>query len=95
MLWVQDLSAPDPYYVLPIIMGGTMLITQKMTPSSADPMQQKIMLMMPIIFTVMFLSFPSGLVLYWLVSNVLTIFQQMYMKRDTKAPPPAASKAKA
>ncbi|MCZ7585016.1 MAG: membrane protein insertase YidC [Deltaproteobacteria bacterium] len=95
MLWIQDLSAPDPYYVLPIIMGGTMLVTQKLTPSSADPMQQKIMMFMPIIFTVMFLGFPSGLVVYWLVNNILTIFQQMYLKRDGKTPPPKAAPAKA
>lgn len=75
-LWVKDLSVKDPYYVLPIIMGITMLIQQKMTPSTVDPTQAKVMLIMPVIFTFFFLNFPSGLVLYWLVNNLLTIGQQ-------------------
>lgn len=75
-LWIKDLSVKDPYYVLPIIMGITMLIQQKMTPSTVDPTQAKVMLIMPVIFTFFFLNFPSGLVLYWLVNNVLTIGQQ-------------------
>lgn len=81
MLWVTDLSDKDPYYVTPIIMGATMFIQQKMTPSTMDEMQQKIMLALPVVFTFMFLTFPSGLVLYWLVNNVLTIGQQMYINR--------------
>jgi len=76
-LCINDLSAPDPYYVTPIIMGGTMVLQQWMTPSAGDPMQKKMMLLMPVIFTYMFLSFPSGLVLYWLVSNILSIGQQL------------------
>jgi YidC/Oxa1 family membrane protein insertase len=76
-LCINDLSAPDPYYVTPILMGGTMVLQQWMTPSAGDPTQKKMMLMMPVIFTYMFLSFPSGLVLYWLVSNVLSIGQQV------------------
>jgi len=76
-LCINDLSAPDPYYVTPIIMGGTMVLQQWMTPSTGDPMQKKMMLLMPVIFTYMFLSFPSGLVLYWLVSNILSIGQQL------------------
>jgi YidC/Oxa1 family membrane protein insertase len=79
--WIHDLSAKDPYYVLPIVMGATMVIQQKMTPSTMDPMQQKMMMFMPIVFTFMFLSFPSGLVVYWLVNNVLSIGQQFYMNR--------------
>lgn len=79
MLWIKDLSAKDPYYILPIIMGATMVIQQKMTPSTMDPTQQKIMMIMPVVFTFMFLTFPSGLVLYWLVNNVLSIAQQWYM----------------
>lgn len=75
-LWITDLSIKDPYYVLPIVMGITMLIQQKMTPSTVDPTQAKIMLIMPVMFTFFFLNFPSGLVLYWLVNNVLTIGQQ-------------------
>ncbi len=76
-LCIQDLSAPDPFYVTPILMGGTMVLQQWMTPSGGDPTQKKMMLIMPVIFTYMFLSFPAGLVLYWLVSNVLSIGQQV------------------
>ena len=79
--WVQDLSAKDPYYVTPIIMGATMFIQQKMTPPAGDPMQAKIMLFMPVIFTVMFLNFPSGLVIYWLFNNVISIGQQYYINK--------------
>jgi len=79
--WVQDLSAKDPYYVTPIIMGATMFIQQKMTPPAGDPMQAKIMLFMPAIFTVMFLNFPSGLVIYWLFNNVISIGQQYYINK--------------
>ncbi len=80
-LCIQDLSAPDPYYVTPILMGGTMVLQQWMTPSAGDPMQKKMMLLMPVVFTYMFLSFPAGLVLYWLVSNVLSIGQQLLTNR--------------
>lgn len=76
-LCLNDLSAPDPYYVTPIIMGGTMVLQQWMTPSGGDPTQKKMMLLMPVVFTYLFLSFPSGLVLYWLVSNLLQIGQQL------------------
>jgi len=81
MLWVHDLSAKDPYYVLPIVMGVTMVIQQKMTPSGMDPKQQKIMMLMPIVFTFLFLNFPSGLVLYWLANNVLSIGQQYFVNK--------------
>ncbi len=80
--WIQDLSAKDPYYITPIIMGATMFIQQKMTPSGADPMQAKIMLFMPIIFTFMFLNFPSGLVIYWLFNNIISIGQQVYINKQ-------------
>jgi YidC/Oxa1 family membrane protein insertase len=80
--WIEDLSAKDPYYITPIIMGATMFIQQKMTPTGADPMQAKIMLFMPIIFTFMFLNFPSGLVIYWLFNNVISIGQQVYINRQ-------------
>lgn len=83
MLWITDLAAKDPYYVTPIIMGVTMVIQQKMTPSQMDPVQQKMMMALPVVFTFMFLNFPSGLVLYWLVNNVLTIIQQYYINRST------------
>jgi len=80
--WIQDLSAKDPYYITPIIMGVTMFIQQKMTPTGGDPTQQKIMLWMPVIFTFLFLNFPSGLVIYWLFNNIISIGQQYYiMKR--------------
>jgi len=74
--WITDLAQKDPTYIWPILMGATMFWQQRMTPSTADPMQQKIFLMMPVIFTVMFLSMPAGLVVYWLTSNILTIGQQ-------------------
>ena len=74
--WITDLAQKDPTYIWPILMGATMFWQQRMTPSTADPMQQKIFLLMPVIFTVMFLSMPAGLVVYWLTSNILTIGQQ-------------------
>jgi len=82
--WLTDLSAKDPLYITPIIMGVTMFLQQKMSPPAADPTQQKIMMALPIVFTVLFLGFPSGLVLYWLVNNVLSILQQWLMMRKTK-----------
>jgi YidC/Oxa1 family membrane protein insertase len=80
--WIQDLSEKDPYYITPIVMGATMFIQQKMTPTGADPMQAKIMLFMPLIFTFMFLNFPSGLVIYCLFNNVISIGQQMYINKQ-------------
>jgi YidC/Oxa1 family membrane protein insertase len=79
--WLTDLSAKDPYYITPILMGASMFVQQKMTPTTADPMQAKIFMMMPIVFTFMFLNFPSGLVIYWLVNNLLTILQQYFIHR--------------
>jgi len=83
--WIQDLSAKDPYYITPIVMGATQFIQQKMTPTMGDPMQAKIMLLMPIIFTFIFLNFPSGLVIYWLVNNILSIGQQIYINKKLAA----------
>ncbi|WFS63521.1 membrane protein insertase YidC [Pseudodesulfovibrio thermohalotolerans] len=83
--WLADLSAKDPYYVTPIIMGASMFLQQKMTPSAGDPTQQKIMLFMPLVFTFMFLQFPSGLVIYWLFNNLLSIGQQLMIARKSKA----------
>ncbi|MCS2151500.1 membrane protein insertase YidC [Scandinavium goeteborgense] len=81
-LWIHDLSAQDPYYILPILMGVTMFFIQKMSPTTVtDPMQQKIMTFMPVIFTAFFLWFPSGLVLYYIVSNLVTIIQQQLIYR--------------
>jgi YidC/Oxa1 family membrane protein insertase len=76
MLWIQDLSAKDPYYITPILMTATMWLQQRLAPAAGDPQQQRIMRMMPLVFGIMFLQFPSGLVLYWLTNNVLTIIQQ-------------------
>ncbi|HRD01447.1 MAG TPA: membrane protein insertase YidC [Candidatus Saccharicenans sp.] len=81
VFWIKDLSVKDPYYITPILMGITQYISQKMTPSSADPGQQKIMLLMPFIFTIFFMNFQAGLVLYWLTSNVLQIAQQAIMNK--------------
>jgi len=78
-LWICDLAAQDPTYVLPILMGVSMFVQQKMTPVMGDPRQAKMMLAMPVVFTFMFLNLPSGLVLYWTLSNVLQILQQHYM----------------
>jgi YidC/Oxa1 family membrane protein insertase len=79
MLWVNDLSAPDPYYILPIVMGLTMIIQTKLNPTPPDPIQAKVMMIMPIAFSVFFFFFPAGLVLYWVVNNVLSIAQQWYV----------------
>ncbi len=79
--WINDLSSKDPTLISPLLMGASMFIQQKMTPTVGDPTQAKIMLIMPVMFTFMFLSFPSGLVIYWLVTNVLSIAQQYYINK--------------
>ena len=84
--WINDLSAKDPTYIAPLLMGASMFLQQKMTPSAADPTQAKMMMFMPLIFTVMFLSFPSGLVIYWLLNNVLSIAQQLYINKKSNVP---------
>src|SRR5262245_3841101 len=84
-LWICDLASHDPTYILPILMGISMFVQQKMTPTMGDPRQAKMMLVMPFIFTFMFLNLPSGLVLYWFVSNVLQIAQQRLMERTGRA----------
>jgi YidC/Oxa1 family membrane protein insertase len=85
VLWIKDLSTPDPYFVLPIVMGVTMILQQKLNPSPLDEMQKKIMMMLPIMFTVFFLFFPAGLVLYWTANNILSIAQQWVItKRVTE-----------
>lgn len=81
IFWIHDLSIKDPYYVLPLLMGITMFIQQKLNPTPADPMQAKIMMFMPVMFTVFFLNFPAGLVLYWLTNNCLSIMQQWWIIR--------------
>ncbi len=81
IFWIHDLSAKDPYFVLPVLMGICMFLTQKLTPMSPDPSQQKMMMFMPVIFTVLFASFPAGLVLYWLVNYLVSGLQQWYIMR--------------
>ena len=80
-LWITDLSVRDPFYVTPVLMGITQFISQKMTPTSADSSQAKMMLIMPVVMTIFFLNFQSGLVLYWLTTNVLQIGQQALINR--------------
>ena len=82
LLWIEDLSVMDPFFILPLAMGASMYWMQSLNPQVGDPMQQKMMKMMPIMFTVLFLFFPAGLVLYWLVNNVLSIAQQQYVYRQ-------------
>jgi len=84
IFWIRDLSMKDPFYVTPILMGITQYISQKMTPTSADPTQQRMMMIMPVVMTIFFMNFSSGLVLYWLTNNVLQIGQQYIMNRLRK-----------
>ena len=84
LLWIQDLSTKDPYFVLPILMGGSMFLMQKLQPMPTDPMQANIMRYMPIGITILMLGFPSGLVLYWTVNNLLSMAQQWYVNRQMK-----------
>ena len=85
MLWINDLSVMDPYFILPLLMGASMMLQMSLNPTPPDPMQAKIMKMMPIIFTVFFLWFPAGLVLYWLTNNILSIAQQWYITRKIES----------
>ena len=82
IFWIQDLSAKDPYFILPLVMGGSMLLMQKMQPMPTDPMQAKVMQIMPIAFTFFFMVFPAGLVLYWTINNLLSMAQQWYVNRQ-------------
>ena len=91
MFWITDLSIKDPFFILPIIMGATMFIQQQLNPTPPDPMQAKVLKLMPIIFTFFFLWFPAGLVLYWVVNNVLSIAQQWYITRQIEAASKQAS----
>ncbi len=92
LFWIQDLAIKDPYYVLPILMGVSMLIQYKLSPPPPDPTQAKVMMFLPVIFTIFFLSFPAGLVLYWLVNNVASLLQQWYVMKTYN--PKAHSKKK-
>lgn len=85
MLWIHDLSVMDPYFILPILMGASMMLQMSLNPTPPDPMQAKIMKLMPVVFTIFFLWFPAGLVLYWLVNNILSISQQWYITRKIEA----------
>jgi YidC/Oxa1 family membrane protein insertase len=87
MLWIQDLSMKDPYYITPILMTVTMFIQQAITPSTADPAQKKMFMIMPLIMGWIFKEFPTGVVLYWLMQNVLTIAQQVIMNKFWKDQP--------
>jgi YidC/Oxa1 family membrane protein insertase len=91
--WITDLSTPDPFYVLPVIMGASMFIQTKLQPAPPDPVQAKVMTIMPLVFSIMFFFFPSGLVLYWTMQNILTIGQQWYINK-TFGTPLAAKPAK-
>jgi YidC/Oxa1 family membrane protein insertase len=84
-LWIQDLSSADPYFVLPVLMGITMLVTQLLSPQMGDPLQRKVMMALPVVFTVFFAFFPAGLVLYWVVQNLLSIAQQWMITRQVEA----------
>ncbi len=81
IFWIKDLASADPFHVLPLIMGATMLIQQKLNPAPPDPMQAKVMMFLPVLFTGLFWNFPAGLVLYWIVNNTLSILQQWYITR--------------
>lgn len=81
MLWITDLSVQDPYYVLPVLMGVSMVVQQKIMPTSMDPTQAKMMMILPIGLTFLFVTFPAGLVLYWVTQNILTIAQQVITDR--------------
>ena len=95
VLWIKDLSVQDPYFVLPILMGVTMFIQQKIQPTTMDPKQAQIMLILPVFLTFLFVTFPAGLVLYWLTNNVLTILQQVitdrYLLPKVSVPAPTAA----
>ncbi len=91
--WIYDLSAPDPYYILPLIMGTSMIIQSKLNPTPPDPIQAKVMQIMPIVFSIVFFFFPAGLVLYSVVNNILSIAQQWFITRGLNAGPKGAAKA--
>jgi YidC/Oxa1 family membrane protein insertase len=99
-LWIHDLSQHDPYYVTPLLMGVTMWWQQRITPTSVDPAQQRMMMIMPVVFTAMFLRFPSGLAIYYLVSNLFQIGQTYFTTWMIGAPaaqparPPAERRLK-
>jgi len=92
ILWYRDLSSPDPYFVLPILMGASMLLQQRLNPAPLDPIQQRVMTILPIVFTVFFVFFPAGLVLYWVTNGALGLLQQWYMMKKHGEPAPRPAK---
>jgi YidC/Oxa1 family membrane protein insertase len=86
IFWIEDLSTRDPYFILPILMGLSMVLQQRLSPSPLDPTQAKMMMLLPVFFTFIFLFFPSGLVLYWLVNNLLSVSQQWYITKTYHKP---------
>jgi YidC/Oxa1 family membrane protein insertase len=79
IFWIHDLTQHDPYYILPLLMGVSMFIQQRLNPPPPDPVQAKVMMLMPVIFTLLFANFPAGLMLYWVVNNTLSFLQQWYV----------------
>ena len=92
--WIQDLSAPDPYFILPVVYAVSMFVQTKLNPQPADPVQARVMTMMPIMFSIFFLFFPSGLVLYWVVQNLISIVQQWYINRTLEREAQAKARGK-
>ncbi|MCC2667062.1 MAG: yidC, partial [Gammaproteobacteria bacterium] len=86
IFWIHDLSMKDPFYVLPVLMGLSMFLQQRLNPPPPDPMQAKIMMLMPIVFTVLFMNFPAGLMLYWFINNTLSFLQQWFIMRSVNQP---------
>ena len=84
IFWIHDLSVRDPYFILPILMGVSLFIQQKLSPAPPDPTQAKMMMLLPVVFTVFFATFPAGLVLYWLTNNVVSVLQQWWVMRTYK-----------
>lgn len=87
IFWIKDLSTADPYYILPLMMGASMFLQQRLNPAPADPVQAKVMLFMPVVFTALFANFPAGLMLYWFVNNTLSFLQQWYIMRQVNQEP--------
>jgi YidC/Oxa1 family membrane protein insertase len=91
MGWIQDLARPDPWFILPVLMAATMWLQTHLNPPPADPMQAKMMKIMPLMFSVMFFFFPAGLVLYYVVNNVLSIAQQWFINKKIEKSMKAAA----
>jgi YidC/Oxa1 family membrane protein insertase len=94
IFWIHDLSVRDPYYILPILNGLAMFVQQKLNPPPPDPAQARVMMFMPLLFVVLFLNFPAGLVLYWLANSTFSIAQQWWVMRQMALHPEPKQKAK-